>query len=696
MNNTNKKAAYFATAKNFLFSSAVIALLGLFCPEALSNPIISSLDNLGEFVERECRFEIPKVVKRQVDCGFVTVPAFHDRPSSGTFELPVAIFRSNANKVKPDPLIYLHGGPGSSIFIKQVLNIYYNGLNLMASDRDIIMFDQRGTVAGKPEFLCEEYNEFLDRNRGKAINSSYVLTGRKIYTDCLRRTRNKVDIDLRAFNSLEHAKDVETIRQALNIEEWNIFGSSYGSKLGQVMLREYPNTIRSAILGSIVPLANNTILEQQNAFRAALNRTFALCAADPVCDRAYPDLKTVFETTVEELESEPIVLETADQEPFVIDGGRFVGAINGIYLGGTYVPSIPKVIYAVKNRDESFLRSIFGVSAPDKQNNTQNESNQNSTNSDRASNPSSDNPSSDNETTPQYNSSLRGPVFISYMCNEEVAFIPENEFVRQLYDYEPISEFYRAKPTNSAAVYDYCRQLNINEPIASSLNEPVQSNLPVLILNGGVDPITEPENAFEIASGLSNAEVVLFPSGTHGVSIANRCATSIANAFLNDPTQDLDTSCADKFEIGFTTDKITELTDFTLEAAGIRSVRPLNWVETRPGVFNRYITGNVVLSQTFLRGNEEQVLLTIAGLGGQTPTFQPSQIDTLQANGLNWTLYKLVRDNDTVNYIATAPAEQADKTYVVILTIKEEPQLHAYYYQEAFLPAVRAFEIISE
>lgn len=171
--NTNKESVYFATAKNFLFGSTLTVLLGLFCPEAISNPIVSS-NNLGEFIKSECLFNIPKWVKREVECGTITVPAFHSQPQSGTFKLPVAVFRSDVDKVKPDPLIYLHGGPGNSIFPKQVLSIY-SGLNLMASNRDIIMYDQRGTVAGKPEFLCEEYNEFLDHNRGEAINNSYAM-----------------------------------------------------------------------------------------------------------------------------------------------------------------------------------------------------------------------------------------------------------------------------------------------------------------------------------------------------------------------------------------------------------------------------------------------------------------------------------------------------------------------------------------
>ena len=171
------------------FSLLILPLIWFL--SALTESSFATDAPLGEFVESKCIFDIPKWVKRKVECGTVTVPAFHARPESGIFELPVAVFRSNADKVK-DPLIYLHGGPGNSIFPKQVLTIY-SSLNLVASDRDIIMFDQRGTVAGKPEFLCQEYNDFLDRNRDDAINNSYILTGRKIYTDCLRR-RTSLDL----------------------------------------------------------------------------------------------------------------------------------------------------------------------------------------------------------------------------------------------------------------------------------------------------------------------------------------------------------------------------------------------------------------------------------------------------------------------------------------------------------------------
>ena len=124
---------------------------------------------IGVFDPAKCLFEVLEWVTRAVDCGFVTVPAFHAQPERGTFRLPVVIFRSAAKEVKPDPLIHLHGGPGANLIPGTLLNLY-PAFDLMAPERDIIMFDimfdQRGASAAEPQFVCSAFNAAVMSYRG--------------------------------------------------------------------------------------------------------------------------------------------------------------------------------------------------------------------------------------------------------------------------------------------------------------------------------------------------------------------------------------------------------------------------------------------------------------------------------------------------------------------------------------------------
>jgi hypothetical protein len=73
-------------------------------------------------------------------------------------------------------------------------------------------------------------------------------------------------------------------------------------------------------------------------------------------------------------------------------------------------------------------------------------------------------------------------------------------------------------------------------------DEPVASDLPVLLLNGGLDPATPAEPARTLQATLPNSQYVLFPTGTH-IQNFTPCGLEIIDAFVNDPLAPADTTC---------------------------------------------------------------------------------------------------------------------------------------------------------
>jgi pimeloyl-ACP methyl ester carboxylesterase len=71
----------------------------------------------------------------------------------------------------------------------------------------------------------------------------------------------------------------------------------------------------------------------------------------------------------------------------------------------------------------------------------------------------------------------------------------------------------------------------------------VESQVPVLIFSGSVDPITPPRYAEEVAEDLSNSLHLVFPGMGHG-NLSSRCSLNIFNDFLTKgSTEGLDTAC---------------------------------------------------------------------------------------------------------------------------------------------------------
>ena len=86
-----------------------------------------------------------------------------------------------------------------------------------------------------------------------------------------------------------------------------------------------------------------------------------------------------------------------------------------------------------------------------------------------------------------------------------------------------------------------CQVLNVPHlPEASDV--PVAADLPVLVLNGSLDPATPTMNGQSVAETLPNSQVVVITGGGH-VQDGNACARSIMQAFMENPTAKVDASC---------------------------------------------------------------------------------------------------------------------------------------------------------
>ena len=75
--------------------------------------------------------------------------------------------------------------------------------------------------------------------------------------------------------------------------------------------------------------------------------------------------------------------------------------------------------------------------------------------------------------------------------------------------------------------------------------QPVQSDLPVLLISGRFDPITPPEHAEIAARSLPNAVHVVRDGRSHGVWFADDCVAGIVEDFVADPDGPIATACAD-------------------------------------------------------------------------------------------------------------------------------------------------------
>jgi pimeloyl-ACP methyl ester carboxylesterase len=145
--------------------------------------------------------------------------------------------------------------------------------------------------------------------------------------------------------------------QALGFPSYNIFGTSYGTKLGQEVMRSAPDGLRAVILDSVwpvqVPMYDLMGLPLAENIRSLFDR----CAADAACAAAYPDLEARFWALWAKLEVAPL---PSAQGPI---SGRslailLIGRNNYSPVGQRYTGYLPKMIAELEKGDPRTFEEI--------------------------------------------------------------------------------------------------------------------------------------------------------------------------------------------------------------------------------------------------------------------------------------------------------------------------------------------------
>ncbi|MBV8491391.1 MAG: alpha/beta fold hydrolase, partial [Candidatus Eremiobacteraeota bacterium] len=261
-------------------------------------------------------------------CGYLIVPEDRSKPAGRVIRLAVAIVPAASKTAKPDPIVFMAGGPGEAAILDTPF-LVDAGIN---SDRDVIIMNQRGTLYDDPELNCPE----LDQSNAAQVSMLFgaASTGRAqaaAAAACRNRLAAK-GTDLRSYNTTENEADFVDLRRALHIRQWNVYGYSYGTDLALSLMRDHPEGIRTVSLDSVVPPDIVSLPWTWSSFREGITAIFSDCQAQPACDRKYPNLRAKLEKSVLRLEAHPLVRHVVPAQggsavKVVLDGGAIVDAI---------------------------------------------------------------------------------------------------------------------------------------------------------------------------------------------------------------------------------------------------------------------------------------------------------------------------------------------------------------------------------
>ncbi|MEM6377622.1 MAG: alpha/beta hydrolase [Bacteroidota bacterium] len=291
----------------------------------------------------------------QAQQGQLWVPENRNNQQSDVIAISFVHLKSTNSKPQ-SPIIYLEGGPGSSCTWQAGNPDYLDYWLPFLSVSDVILLDQRGTGQGSERVLHIWQNE---------IPSDIFVSQEKANEHFLNIAREAAPalkakgVDLNGYTSKQSAEDMEDLRKKLGIQQWTLFGFSYGTHLGQAYLRYFEDRVANAILVGVEG-PNHTYklpLSMDQQFR----KIALMAQQDPAISKEVPDLEALYKRVIKKLEQNPIELSFTSPltgQPMPMKIGPFgLRVIMRIDIGdASDIPVFPRLLYAIDQGDYSSLQ----------------------------------------------------------------------------------------------------------------------------------------------------------------------------------------------------------------------------------------------------------------------------------------------------------------------------------------------------
>lgn len=286
------------------------------------------------------------------ELGRLTVRENRERPDGNVVELAFVRIKSEAERPGP-PIVVLAGGPGGSGLAET--RAFWHVFQPLLEVGDVIALEQRGTGRSAPYMMCRNVKGFEGDD---LLNRELILLALKErFRPCAEEWRAK-GVDVAAYNTRESADDVEDLRRALGVEKINLWGFSFGTQLGFMIIRRHGERIHRAVFAGVEGPDDTRKLPSNidSHFRDVAR----LVKADPHWSKLIPDFVGLVRSAHEKLEREPVVVEILNRrtkERNKVRVGSFaLKIIVGIDAGDAEdIATFPALFYSISKGDYALL-----------------------------------------------------------------------------------------------------------------------------------------------------------------------------------------------------------------------------------------------------------------------------------------------------------------------------------------------------
>jgi pimeloyl-ACP methyl ester carboxylesterase len=445
------------------------------------------------FSLHECRLSKLAVAAR---CGELPVPENRDLPDGRKIDIFVAVLPANTVAPRSDPLVILAGGPGQAASQLAPLALR---LNDVRRTRDIVLIDQRGTGRSSP-LKCEALKPSDD------IEASFDTDSVPKARECMRELA-AAGIDPGQYTTEAWVADIDMVREALGYPRVNLWGGSYGTRVALAYLRRHPDRVRSIVLDGVASPEMAVPRDVWPSRERAVDDLLAACDESPGCSKRHPDLRATLGQLERDLGGQGRRIEFQDPRT---GRTRTITVTFDVVLAGihamTYAPErsafLPEIVARAAAGDFGPLFAAAQSSVGD------------------------------------LSEQLTPALHYSVICTEDAPRVTPDE--------RRALERLRSRAL-AANMLDVCAIWPRGTP-APDATAPVKSDVPALLLSGGLDPVTPPSGAAAVAATLPNSRQIVAQGSGHIVS-TYACVPRLISMFVDTAdTSSLPASCIEFLE----------------------------------------------------------------------------------------------------------------------------------------------------
>jgi pimeloyl-ACP methyl ester carboxylesterase len=288
-------------------------------------------------------------IPNELRCGSLQRPLDPARPDGVKIDIHYVVVPAMARNKQPDAVLMLAGGPGQSA-IKLAPRVL-SRLSRLHNRRDLVFIDQRGTGQSAP-LNCPDDSQLPITEQ---LDSAAQLRRLDACRAALEKLPYGKDGGLRFFTTSIAMQDLDAVREALGVPQWNLVGGSYGTRAALEYLRQFPTKVRRTLIDGVAPPDMALPASFSTDGQAALDKLIAANA------KTQPQLRADWQQLLASLPREVTVAHplTGQPERFTVTRELLLRAVRAPLYQPSLAAALPAAIHAAA-ADGNFT-GLFGL-----------------------------------------------------------------------------------------------------------------------------------------------------------------------------------------------------------------------------------------------------------------------------------------------------------------------------------------------